>query len=523
MKKVIIIIMVLIFLVITCFIVKNIFFDKSSVPVIDKTKIIGSSGVFESIVFDGKEIIGSTSLVIKDGKIVNDIVIKKKDNYDDIKYFLMPGIADAHTHITTSEEVTLMINNGVTTSYDASSSKSLSNSADINIWSSISTIMPSLSDGKSKVNSLISDGADYIKVMVDMPKIMGGRLIDKKVLQDIVDTSHKNNLKVAAHVTTVEATKLAVETGVDILIHVPIGEKFPESLAKEIFEKNISVIPTLVMMKEFANSPLYGFKKNDYQDALDTVKLLNSYNVSILVGTDSNNSYFVPKVEHGNSLYNEMNLLMRAGLTSKQVLEGVTRKISDAYGLEDFDKNSTLVLIEGRPDKNINNIKNIRQIWFNKEPLYNKDDLNDIKEIGDSIMNSEELIFIPKHPSSIKTYKIEKKDSVSLKQNAPINSEDLYNEFISDFDNSFDKYRDKRFDVTGVVIKVGPDIHNKPSVELSSGVNERCHVLCVFPSDDIYSKVSVGDKVIVRGNYLVMSNWYGIVLKKCELNTNNYS
>ena len=135
-------------------------------------------------------------------------------------------------------------------------------------------------------------------------------------------------------------------------------------------------------------------------------------------------------------------------------------------------------------------------------------------------MNNKELIFIPSHPSSMKTYEIETKDSVYLKQTSPINSEELYNDFINAFDSSLKKYKDKRFEVTGIAIKVGPDIHNKPSIEISSNIDGRCHILCVFPKDDIYNKVSVGDSVIIRGNYLVMSNWYGIVLKKCELKNN---
>ena len=114
---------------------------------------------------------------------------------------------------------------------------------------------------------------------------------EKNVLQDMVNCAHKNNLKIAAHVTTVDAVELAVETGVDILIHVPIGEKFPEELAKNIADKNIAVIPTLVMMEAFANSAIYGFKESDYQDAKNAVRLLNSHGVPILVGTDAKSKY----------------------------------------------------------------------------------------------------------------------------------------------------------------------------------------------------------------------------------------
>lgn len=70
-------------------------------------------------------------------------------------------------------------------------------------------------------------------------------------------------------------------------------------------------------------------------------------------------------------------------------------------------------------------------------------------------MNNEELIFIPKHPSSWKTLQIETKDSPLLEQSKPIDSLELYNLFCNDFDNALKIYEDKRFEVTGIVTKVG--------------------------------------------------------------------
>lgn len=524
MKKVIKILIILILLIVVGIFIKKVFFNKNSEPVIDKEKIISANASLDCIVFDGQEIIGTTTLVVENGKVVNEVIIEQTDNFDNIDYFLMPGLIDAHSHITSKEEIEKMINNGIMTTYDVAASKELVNSNhEFNMWSSITTIMPGISDGKATVNSLIAQGADYIKVMIDMPKIMGGDLIEKEVLQDIVLIAHKNNLKVAAHVTTVEAVELAVNSDVDILIHVPIGETFPDNLAKKIADENIAVIPTLAMMKEFANSPLYGYKKSDYKDAEKAVKLLNSYGVPILMGTDSSNSFFVPKIEHGNSLYIETELLVDAGLTSMQVLQGATNKTVEAFGLEKTSNQelykSIMVLVEGRPDQNIKDLTNIRQIWIDGEPVFDSSSEEDKNIIGNDIMNNDELIFIPKHPSNSKTTQIETKDSPLLEQSEPIETEELFNSFVTDFDSSLKKYEDKRFEITGIVTKVGPDIHNKPSVELSNKVDGRCHILCVFPSDEIYKELSVGDSVVLRGNYLVMSNWYGIVMKKCETST----
>ena len=125
--------------------------------------------------------------------------------------------------------------------------------------------------------------------------------------------------------------------------------------------------------------------------------------------------------------------------------------------------------------------------------------------------------FYPEHPSEMKTHQLETQDSPLLEQDKPVESSELYQLFCDDFDNALKVYEDKRFEISGIAIKVGPDGHNKPSVQLSDKIDGKCHVLCVFPSTDVYEKVSVGDKVVIRGNYLVMCNLFGIVIKKCEV------
>ena len=132
-------------------------------------------------------------------------------------------------------------------------------------------------------------------------------------------------------------------------------------------------------------------------------------------------------------------------------------------------------------------------------------------------MNKEPIKFYPEHPSDSKTHQLETQDSPVLEQSEPIASSKLYELFCNDFDSALNIYEDKRFEISGTAIYVGLDGHKKPSVQLSDAVDGRCHVLCVFPTEDILNEVVVGDKITVRGNYLVMCNWYGIVIKKCEV------
>lgn len=132
-------------------------------------------------------------------------------------------------------------------------------------------------------------------------------------------------------------------------------------------------------------------------------------------------------------------------------------------------------------------------------------------------MHQEELKFYPAHPSGEKTHLIETTPMPVKAQVAPYAVKELADAFHADLEAALAEYQDKRFEVTGVAIKVGPDIHNKPSIEISDCAGGQCHALCIFPTDDHYGKVSVGDTVTVRANYLVMSNWFGVVMKHSEL------
>ncbi len=130
---------------------------------------------------------------------------------------------------------------------------------------------------------------------------------------------------------------------------------------------------------------------------------------------------------------------------------------------------------------------------------------------------SEALTFYPYHPSPEKTHRIETTPMPRLSQNVPFKVKSIYEQFQENLERSLEAYEEKRFDVMGVAVKVGPDIHNKPSIELSDRKGGKTYALVIFPNDEHYSEVSVGDTVTIRANYLVLSNWFGVVMKYSEL------
>lgn len=334
---------------------------------VDMSKKNPDNTVLACAVFDGTELWEDAVVTIEEGVIGRDSTF----SHDEVnhEYFLMPGLVDAHLHITTRNQMEQMVLNGVTTACDVAASQELEHSYEaLNVWSARSSIMMTVEDVNDYVETTIAQGGTYIKVVADLPQILGGGIMEQSVLEELVSCAHENQLKVAVHAISVAGIQLAVDSGVDLLIHIPIGETLPQELAEQIAAQEIAVMPTMAMMQAFANSPIYGYQKAD--DAVAAVLLLHSLDVPILVATDSSDSIFVPRLKHGTTLHKEMQLLVDAGLTPLEVLRGATTKTADAFGIEDIGtitpgEYATMVLVQGRPDQEITDSSNIVQIWVN--------------------------------------------------------------------------------------------------------------------------------------------------------------
>ena len=135
-----------------------------------------------------------------------------------------------------------------------------------------------------------------------------------------------------------------------------------------------------------------------------------------------------------------------------------------------------------------------------------------------SLVFAEGQNFYPCHPSPEKTNQIQSTPSPRLEgQTAPVEAAALRAAFDRDPAGTLAIYEDKRFDVAGTVIWVGLDPHNLPTVQLSDEVGGTCYAHCIFPGDDILQQVKVGDRVVIRSNYLVLSRRFGVVMKFSRL------
>lgn len=94
-------------------------------------------------------------------------------------------------------------------------------------------------------------GADATKLFVMTP-VGGGRVafMHPDIARAASDETHRRGLPVLAHPTDIEGIELAIEAGVDVLVHTTIGNGktvWDEALVAQLVSADIAVIPTLML------------------------------------------------------------------------------------------------------------------------------------------------------------------------------------------------------------------------------------------------------------------------------------
>lgn len=128
--------------------------------------------------------------------------------------------------------------------------------------------------------------------------------------------------------------RIRIDAGTDIHIHVPLEAEMTQSMVDQIVQHKASCVPTLATMKGYADSPLYGYKKDDYKHSENNVRMLYEAGIPILAGTDASNIIFLPKVRFGADFHKEMKLMAGAGMTPLEVLKAAMHFFSRSLRIQ---------------------------------------------------------------------------------------------------------------------------------------------------------------------------------------------
>jgi imidazolonepropionase-like amidohydrolase len=345
-------------------------------------------------VFDGRELRGPSTVVIEGG-IVGDNSAGARI-IDAGGATLLPGLIDAHVHLLEVGHLQLLADFGVTTTLDMGawppamidSLRNRTGMADIRSAGIPATAAGSrhshlpgwpaeeVVDGPTGaarfVTDRIAEGADYIKLIVDTPGP------DQEILDALVAASHRHGKLTVAHAVSTAALDMALRAGVDMITHVPLDRALTASTAARIFAQKCVMIPTLTMMKGIVDRVAAAAASQpegvpaagpSYESARDSVAELHRAGVPILAGTDANAGPGIPfSPRHGESLHDELELLIEAGLSTVEALRAATVLPAQHFGLHDRGviepgRRADLVLIDGDPIADIRATRQIRRVW----------------------------------------------------------------------------------------------------------------------------------------------------------------
>ena len=301
--------------------------------------------------------------------------------------YLIPGLIDCHVHIEGLETLRTLAHSGVTTALDMANRMSLLASlrgvrgvADLRaagtaaesptsthaqlLKSGPIDLITSPADADAWVAARIDEGADYIKVVIDLPGF------DQETVDALVAAAHSRGRKVVAHAARADAVAMAQAAGVDILTHAPLDRPIDVAQAAALVAAGAIIVPTLVMMEGMVvGLTRAGVPGLTYDPARTSVAALHAAGMPILAGTDANAAPFAPtKPPFGESLHHELELLVNAGLTPAEALDAATALPAGHFGLFDRGRilpglRADLVLLEADPLADISATRGIRGVW----------------------------------------------------------------------------------------------------------------------------------------------------------------
>ncbi len=396
-----------------------------------ETRASGSELVLSNVrIFDGFDVHESATLVVRDGiihSLESGLTADSRSKIIDASgKTLIPGLIDAHVHAYGPALSTSPLF-GVTTLLDmfrppldqpamieARQSLSETDKADLFSAGYLATAsgghgtqygiqVPTLSGPEQAANWVaerMADGSDYIKIVIEDGSTWNSALptLDEPTVSALVSAAHDHELLAVAHVSTLANARMAINAGIDGLVHLFADEPVDAAFVELARDAGIFVVPTATVLASvlghsgadwLASDEGFGgqltalqrqtllqrFPGSDSRRAawprvLASIAALHAGGVPILAGSDAPN----PGTAFGASLHHELKLLVDAGLSPVDALKAATSVTAAAFDLTgrgclQVGCRADLVLIDGNPIADITATTRIAGVWKNGHPV----------------------------------------------------------------------------------------------------------------------------------------------------------
>ncbi len=340
--------------------------------------------------FDGEKVIENTSVLIENGKIskIAPVIKENHNSIDGAGKTLIPALTNAHVHAWSPSSLQEAAKAGVINVLDMHGVeqyqgmlkvfKDSTNYANFFVAGAAATMpeghgtqfgfpTPTLTkpeEAKQFISDRVVAKVDYIKIILEPWK----KTLSHETVKALIDEAHKQNMVAVVHISKVDDAYKVLNNNANGLVHLWWDKLLPEDqLQKLSKEKNFFVIPTLltsikatVAIKQ-AN-PNATFLSEEQMKS--EIKRLYDAGIPILAGTDPPNA----QINYGTDLYKELILLSESGIPTIDVLKGATsipikRFKLGKKGMIKKGYVADLILLDGNPLKEINDISKINTVW----------------------------------------------------------------------------------------------------------------------------------------------------------------
>jgi imidazolonepropionase-like amidohydrolase len=231
----------------------------------------------------------------------------------------------------------------------------------------------SAEEARAEVRANLDAGADGTKLfMHTSPARDVMRFLKPDVARAAVEETHARGKLAFAHPTSVPGLRLAVESGVDVIVHTTLGEREPwgADLVRTMVEKHVSLIPTFKLWYyELAKENVPANVTEMLVGAtLDELRAFRAAGGQVLFGTDV--GYM-----HSYDTTQEYELMAKSGMSSNDILASLTTAPAERFKDEKLGRiepgyRADLVVLGGDPADDVKNFANVRCVFRDGRLIY---------------------------------------------------------------------------------------------------------------------------------------------------------
>ncbi len=229
-------------------------------------------------------------------------------------------------------------------------------------------------EAKKAARKAIYAGADILKMfatggMATKGSIPNAPQMSEEQMRAVCREADRTGLLTGAHCTGIEGAQRAIRAGVRSIEHIPMDEE----TARMMKEHGCYYCPTIVTRYNIIHStePEYEHMRKkaspqDLEKKKAAIGLCLKYGIPICASTDSMGSLKNDGLtKMGESLVTELNIYHEYGLTNLQAIQSATSTAAEMLRLDQVTGRmkeglqADLILVDGKPDEDLNALRNI--------------------------------------------------------------------------------------------------------------------------------------------------------------------